>query len=84
MTKDEFLSLVDKASTLLYQNFEEDGLKTYVEIIQTIQQVDSNGLYAYLTEDTVSHIKASSVAYQNSDILGLADEIVMIGATLNG
>jgi hypothetical protein len=84
MDKSEFLSLIDKASTLLYQNYEEDGLKTYIEIVKLIQQADNNGLSVYLTEDTVYHIKESSTAYYNTDILGLADEIVMIGATLNG
>lgn len=84
MDKSEFLSLIDKASTLLYQNYEEDGLKAYIEIVKLIQQADNNGLSVYLTEDTVYHIKESSTAYYNTDILGLADEIVMIGATLNG
>lgn len=84
MIKEDFLVLIDKASTLLYQNFEEDGLRAYVEIIKCIQNAAENGLDKYLTEDSILHIKASSEAYSHSDMIGLSDEIVLIGAFLNG
>lgn len=83
MIKDDFLKVVDKASTLLYQNHEDEGLSAYREFLYYIQNSNESGLSRYFTNDSIKFIKNSAEASAYTDIIGLADAIVMTGATLS-
>lgn len=80
MISDELKERLQNEIKLLYQNYEQEGMKEYMPIIKEL----TNAVLPYMTsgkkevQNIIQSIQNGVEAFKHTDMIGMADALVMV------
>lgn len=84
-SEDSLTVRIQKEARMLYQNYEQEGLSVFMPLIKDI----TNAILPYTTsgnsdvQTILQNLQKGVEAYKHTDMIGMADCLILIGGLIN-